>query len=240
MLEVEKITESGALEAHLHPSDSTAGLSAISEPIDTRGKTALALDEAVKVMVEALGLSPKAVAGVPPTQVLQTAGQLLREFVTGLQLLQQRQTDLLQMFNLSGSDSDSGGNNPLRFATDLGPALKYLLGSRGDSYLDSQDGVRDALSAIDMRQQAMIKAMCHALEDYLKHFDPDAVKSRVSETRKRGPRLQGSNKSRYWENYEKAFSVLTRHNEKHIPKQFAEEFARAYKIEILSLKEGES
>ena len=237
MLEAHKITEDSALAPHLQMGDSSAVLSAVEEQRVTKSATAEGVDKAVAALLESAGLKPQDLAGMPATHILRTVGQLLRAFVLGLRDLQHMQSNLIQMFDLAHDENKTGRNNPLRFSGELESTLKYLLGDRGDNYLSAPAGVSDAFRAINIRQQAMIKAMCHALEDYLTHFDPDALKSRVTDKQKRASARGGSNKSRYWEVYEEAYGILTRQNEKHIPQLFSEELARAYEIELLSLKE---
>lgn len=237
LLEEYKITDEFELAPHLQANDGSAELGAVEERPVPKSAAAKGADKAVAALLESAGLKPQDVAGMPANLVLQTVGQLLRAFVLGLRDLQHMQSNLIQMFDLSRDDNMTGRNNPLRFSGELESTLKYLLGDRSDDYLSAPAGVSDAFRAVNIRQQAMIKAMCHALEDYMTHFHPDALKSQVTGKQKRAATSSGSNKSRYWEIYEKAYGMLTRQNEQQIPRLFSEEFARAYEIELLALKE---
>lgn len=237
MLAADQISDDFALAPHLETNDDSAEPSAVEEQPASKDATAEGVDKAVAALLKSAGLKRQDLAGMPANHVLQTVGQLLRAFVLGLRDLQHMQSNLIQTFELSNNEDMTGRNNPLRFSGELESTLKYLLGDRSEDYLSAPAGVSDAFRAVNIRQQAMIRAMCHALEDYLTHFDPDGLKSQVTGKEKRGSTASGSNKSRYWEIYEKAYGFLTRQTEQQIPQLFSEEFARAYEIELLALKD---
>ena len=180
MLAADQISDDFALAPHLETNDDSAEPSAVEEQPASKDAAVEGVDKAVAALLKSAGLKRQDLAGMPANHVLQTVGQLLRAFVLGLRDLQHMQSNLIQTFELSNNEDMTGRNNPLRFSGELESTLKYLLGDRSEGYLSAPAGVSDAFRAVNIRQQAMIRAMCHALEDYLTHFDPDGLKSQVT------------------------------------------------------------
>ncbi len=183
--------------------------------------------------ITAAGLKPDAIAGVPPGDLMQTSGKLLRLMVGGLMELLRERSHMKDTFRLPQTVMQAAQNNPLKFSPSVDEALRYLLNDRNEgSYLSAEDAVKAGFRDVRQHEQALVKAMLQAVEDYVDRFDPEELKSRFDKGLKRGGLLAGSNKLKYWELYEESYHALTQRDDGGPPQLFSEEFARAYTQEM--------
>jgi len=238
LVDQDQMIEDEALAQHLQ-GDGASQLSeriALAKLTDPKSSKHIAEDKAVGVLLEAAGLKPGDLAGTVPSEVLQTTGQLLRGFVSGLTELIHERTRLKDTFRLPQTLIQSKQNNPLKFSPTTDDALKYLLGNHTESYLSAIEAVRGAFEEIQQHERAVPKAMLLALKEFLERFDPDELRSQFDQGLKRSPLLSGTNKLKYWELYQECFYVLTQAEDGKAPEAFSDEFARAYEHEVQVLK----
>ncbi len=191
--------------------------------------------------LEAAGIKPEAIAGQSPTEVLQGSAKLLRVMVSGLMELLRERSHMKDTFRLPQTVMQATQNNPLKFSPTVDEALRYLLNDRGEgAYLSADDAVRAAFRDVRQHEQALVKAMLQAVQDYVERFDPEELKSRFDKGLKRGGLLSSANKLKYWELYEESYPALTQREEGGPPQLFTEEFARAYLQELDGQKAARS
>ena len=191
--------------------------------------------------LEAAGIKPEAIAGQSPTEVLQGSAKLLRVMVSGLMELLRERSHMKDTFRLPQTVMQATQNNPLKFSPTVDEALRYLLNDRGEgAYLSADDAVRAAFRDVRLHEQALVKAMLQAVQDYVERFDPEELKSRFDKGLKRGGLLSSANKLKYWELYEESYPALTQREEGGPPQLFTEEFARAYLQELDGQKAARS
>lgn len=183
--------------------------------------------------ITAAGLTPDAIAGVPAGDLMQTSGKLLRLMVGGLMELLRERSHMKDTFRLPQTVMQAAQNNPLKFSPSVEEALRYLLNDRNEgSYLSAEDAVKAGFRDVRQHEQALVKAMLQAVEDYVERFDPDELKARFDKGLKRGGLLAGANKLKYWELYEESYHALTQRDDGGPPQLFSEEFSRAYTEEM--------
>ncbi len=183
--------------------------------------------------LNAAGIKPEAVAGQSAAQVLQGSGKLLRIMVSGLMELLRERSHVKDTFRLPQTVMQVAQNNPLKFSPGVDEALRYLLNDRSEgAYLGAEDAVRAGYRDVRQHEQALVKAMVQAVQDYVERFDPEELKTRFDKGLKRGGLLSSANKLKYWELYEESYPALTQAEDGGPPQLFAEEFARAYLQEI--------
>lgn len=181
----------------------------------------------------AAGIKPEAIAGQSPNEVLQGAAKLLRVMVSGVMELLRERSHMKDTFRLPQTVMQATQNNPLKFSPTVDEALRYLLNDRGEgAYLSAEDAVRAAFRDVRQHEQALVKAMLQAVQDYVERFDPEELKGRFDKGLKRGGLLSSANKLKYWELYEESYPALTQREEGGPPQLFTEEFARAYLQEL--------
>jgi type VI secretion system FHA domain protein len=216
------------------PAARTAEPTADATPENVVSPASSAADQrALDRFITAAGLKPEAIAGVPAGDLMQTSGKLLRLMVGGLMELLRERSHMKDTFRLPQTVMQAAQNNPLKFSPNIEEALRYLLNDRNEgSYLSAEDAVKAGFRDVRQHEQALVKAMLQAVEDYVDRFDPEELKSRFDKGLKRGGLLAGSNKAKYWELYEESYHALTQRDDGGPPQLFSEEFARAYTQEM--------
>lgn len=200
---------------------------------DATPATSVADQRALDRFITAAGLDPDAVAGVPAGDLMQTSGKLLRLMVGGLMELLRERSHMKDTFRLPQTVMQAAQNNPLKFSPNIEEAMRYLLNDRNEgSYLSAEDAVKAGFRDVRQHEQALVKAMLQAVEDYVDRFDPDELKARFDKGMKRSGLLAGANKLKYWELYEESYHALTQRDDGGPPQLFSEEFARAYTQEM--------
>ncbi len=235
-----------ALERHLKPADADAS-SAARKPVavPAPAKPAPAAPpqansaQALETFCKAAGLKPSDLRGSNPDEVLQAAGRLTRELLTGLAELLQNRARMKDALRLSQTIIRANRNNPLKFSANVQDALRYLLGEPGESYLPPDQAVRSAFDDVRNHQNALLKAMIHAVRDFAERLDPDELRSRFDRGLKRSPLLASSNKLKYWELYEESYHTITHAEEgEPMPRVVIEELTRVYEQELETLQQG--
>jgi type VI secretion system protein ImpI len=226
----DKIQDDMALERLLQPGNATGELSALSEKVDV---VAVTQEDAANSLLAAAGLQPEDVPGMTPTQIIETAGELLKEFAKGASKLSKAQTEMAELFDLAGTANPDSGRNPLKLSPGLQDTLKYLLGSDGgDSFIPPQKAVQELFSDLSVQQQAVLKAMSAALGEYIEKFDPEALEKSFDSN--------GSSDRGNWSNYALAYRDLTQNSGQTLPQSFGSEFARAYSEQLQALRNKHS
>lgn len=258
----DKLTADSHLQRHLSPSASAVAkvkgaaprpaAVAVSQPKKAAAKAvpapapppAAGSDPEQRVLnqfLEAAGIKPEAIAGQSPTEVLRGSAKLLRVMVSGLMEVLRERSHMKDTFRLPQTVMQAAQNNPLKFSPTVDEALRYLLNDRGEgAYLSAEDAVRAAFRDVRQHEQALVKAMLQAVQDYVERFDPEELKTRFDKGLKRGGLLSSANKLKYWELYEESYPALTQREEGGPPQLFTEEFARAYLQEVDGQKAARS
>ena len=245
----DKLTRDATLQRHLSPTKAVVekirggasrpvgvpAAAAAKKPPVLKEQAAPADPEqrALLLFLEAAGIKPEVIAGSTPAEVLKGSGKLLRVMVSGLMELLRERSHIKDTFRLPQTVMQAAQNNPLKFSPNVDEALRYLLNDRSDgAYLNAEDAVRAGFRDVRQHEQALVKAMLQAVQDYVERFDPEELKSRFDKGLKRGGLLSSGNKLKYWELYEESYPALTQREEGGPPQLFAEEFARAYLQEL--------
>lgn len=261
----EKLLMDSALQRHLRPEPSTLGRTPVIQPAPTFTRAAPARStgsvsasgpalqalasatpepepagdprlQAVIELLSAAGLDPEASAGVPPAEILQTTGRLLKLLTSGMMEMLRERGRLKDELRLPQTLIQSAENNPLKFAPSVEEALRLMLRDHGDSYLRGEDAARHALTDLRQHEAALRTATYRAVRDFVERFDPEELKRRFDQGLKRPSLLAGANRLKYWELYEETYQVLVQHDEGQPPRLFAEDFARAYSEELDSAR----
>lgn len=240
-----------ALERHVKPHDPDPSSAArkpaavapgVSQAPKPAGKSAPAPAGAaagMEVFCKAAGLKPSDLHGSNPEEILQTAGKLTRELLTGLADLLHSRARMKDALRLPQTIIRPAQNNPLKFSASVPDALRYLLGDPGEAYLPPELAVEAAFRDVKGHQQALFKAMIHAVRDFAERLDPDELRNRFDRGLKRSPLLAGANKLKYWELYEETYQTLVHQDEgAPMPRLVIEELTRAYEQEIEALQQG--
>ncbi|MEO8224703.1 MAG: type VI secretion system-associated FHA domain protein TagH, partial [Gammaproteobacteria bacterium] len=241
----DKLTRDSHLQRHLTPTKAVVAkargnaprpVAVPSAPKKPAAGPAAANDaeqRALALFLEGAGVTTEAITGHTPAEVLQGSGKLLRVMVSGLMELLRERSHMKETFRLQQTVMQAAQNNPLKFSPGVDEALRYLLNDRGEgAYLSAEDAVRAGFRDVRQHEQALVKGMLQAVQDYVERFDPEELKSRFDKGLKRGGLLSSGNKLKYWELYVESYPALTQREDGGPPQLFTEEFARAYAQEV--------
>src|SRR5688572_10771812 len=181
------------------------------------------------------GIDPASLPIAIQPQVLQLAGQILREMIVGLMDVTQNRTELRNRFRIAQPTSPAAQSNPLQQAAGVDDALRKLFEAHSRQ-LGPVEAVRDSFSEIKTHHQALVAAMHNAFMEFLARLDPEELQERFDRGLKRGGLLgAATNKMKYWELYGELYQSMGHTPKDELPHLFVEEFAKAYEAKLNEL-----
>ena len=197
-------------------------------------------DDLVDTFLDGLGLSRADLhPSVDLAEVMQNAGEVLREFVEGVNKLLISRADLKTSFSLDQTMVLPRHNNPLKLSENTRDSIQQLLVGREGEYLGPRDAVREVCRDLLFHQNAFLEAMSAAFNEFSDRFDPDELTQAFAEDVKSKPLLGFLNKMKYWELYCDMYPVMTDRGSGRFPSVFAEEFVQSYERQIADFKRHE-
>ncbi len=167
-------------------------------------------------------------------EVMQNAGQVLREFVAGTDQLIASRANYKSDFSLEQTTVLPRQNNPLKLSENTNDSIKQLLVGRSGEYLGPRDAVREVCRDLLFHQNAFVDAMASAFNEFADRFDPDELSERFDQNKK--PLLGAQRK--YWQLYTELYPVLVERSGARFPQILVEEFVSAYERNIAESKRG--
>jgi len=177
---------------------------------------------------------------IDPAEVLQNAGQVLRELVSGLGRMLKSRGNLKASFRLNQTTTLPRQNNPLKLAENDADSLRQLLVGRDGEYLGPRDAAREACRDLIHHQDALLDAMHAAFDEFVDRFDPEELVGAFRRDQAQKPYLSFFERLKYWQMYCDLYPVLTAKGDSRFPPLFAEEFVRTYERQIGEYKRVES
>jgi predicted component of type VI protein secretion system len=187
----------------------------------------------VEIFLQAAGLEPADLGGTRPEETMQIAGHLLRELLTGITEVIHTRGRVRDALRLSPGLMRPVLTQPVQNA---GEGLRQLRAGQPKA-ATLEEAVRGAMLDVRNHQQALFKAMIHALRDFMERLDPDELRGRFDQGLRRSALLAPANRFKYWELYEESYQALTQHPEgAPLPQVVTDELARAYEQELDALQ----
>jgi type VI secretion system protein ImpI/type VI secretion system protein len=175
-------------------------------------------DAALAALLRGAGLSPTAIQGSDPLEVIERAGATLRAAIAGLRALLIARADVKREFRIEQTMLRAAGNNPVKFAaTDEAALAALLAGGPGPRALAE---TVDDLTAHQVASLAATQAAARAL---LTRLAPEGL-----EAGEASGGLFGGREKRLWEAYRRLHVQVTEQFEDDFDSAFGKEFARAY------------
>ena len=184
-------------------------------------------DEAYARFLAAAGLKPRDVEGLPPAQVMEAAGRLLRQATDGLIRLLDARTRVRHQFGVGAQVTrfQAQGNNPLKWTRVPEQALRQLVGEPDKGFLGGAQAVQGAFEDLQAHEVAMLAAMQDALSATVQRFSPDAIKARGQA---KGGILPGAKEAALWRTFETEYRALAAESDAAYLDLFARHFRDAY------------
>ena len=217
--------------AAAQPNRSSAAKAPKSRPAPGSGSALLA------AFLRGAGVDPKEIhPSIDPVEVMETAGQVLRELVGGTSELLAGRANLKSMFRLDQTTVLPRHNNPLKLSASVDDSMKQLLLGKEGEYLGPLDSVREVCRDLKFHQDAMLEAMMTAFREFADRFDPDELQDSFDRSMSRKPLFGSFAKLKYWQLYCDLYPIMTQTGSGPFPQQVGEEFVRAYEKHIAEYK----
>lgn len=209
-----------------------------NEPLPVRAKNIkVTADDLFDTFLDGLGVSRSDFhASVDPAEVMQNAGEVMKEFVDGMGKLLISRANLKTAFKLDQTTVLPRHNNPLKLSENTIDSVMQLLVGRDGEYLGPRDAVREVCRDLLFHQDAFLDAMSAAFVEFADRFDPDELKAAFERSIGSKPMLGFLNKLKYWELYCDLYPVMTEKGGGRFPHMFAEEFVQSYERQINEFK----
>jgi type VI secretion system FHA domain protein len=173
---------------------------------------------------------------VDPAEVMQNAGEVLKEFVDGMGKLLYSRANLKTAFKLDQTTVLPRHNNPLKLSENTMDSIMQLLVGREGEYLGPRDAVREVCRDLLFHQDAFLDAMSAAFVEFADRFEPDELKSAFERSIGKKPIFSFLNTLKYWQLYCDLYPVMTEKGGGRFPQMFAEEFVQSYERQINEFK----
>ncbi len=170
------------------------------------------------------------------SDVMQNAGKVLRELVSGFADLMVSRSNVKTMFRLDQTTVLPHHNNPLKLSENINDSLKQLLIGRDGEYLGPQDSVREVCRDLKFHHDAVIEAMTASVRDFTERFDPAELQESFERSRSRKSLMDAFGKLKFWNLYCDLYPDLADAGDGQLPLQFGEEFVRNYEKRIADYK----
>lgn len=165
-------------------------------------------------------------------EAMRNAGEVLREFVTGVEKLLSSRAELKSAFRLDQTSILPRRNNPLKLSNNTGDLIKQLLVGREGEYLGPRDAVREVNQDLLAHQEAFLDAMTDAFVEFADRFAPDELTASFDRSLGRKPLFAFMAEMKYWGLYRDLYPIMTEKGGGRFPQMFAEEFVKAYERQI--------
>ena len=171
-------------------------------------------------------------------QAMYNAGDILREFIVGIEKLMQSRAELKSTFRLDQTTILQGRNNPIMLSQDTDDLVKQLLAGSDGEYLGPRDAIREVCRDLLVHQEAFLGAMTHAFVEFARRFDPEELAASFERSTGRKPLFRLLKELKYWGLYMDLYPTMTEKGNGRFPQMFAEDFFNAYERCIMeSLRE---
>jgi predicted component of type VI protein secretion system len=165
-------------------------------------------------------------------EAMSNAGEVLREFINGIENLLLDRADLKSTFQLDQTTILPGRNNPLKLAQNTEDLVRQLLVGRDGEYLPPRDAAREVCQDLLAHQEAFHDAMTDAFVEFAARFDPEELGANFELSLDRKPLFPFLQERKYWDLYKDLYPVLMEKGSGRLPQIFAEEFARTYERRV--------
>ena len=169
-------------------------------------------------------------------EIMQNAGEVMREFVDGTAELLASRANLKNAFRLDQTTVLPRHNNPIKLSANTKDSIKQLLVGKAGEYLGPRDAVREVCRDLLFHQEAFLDAMNSSFVEFAERLDPDELQLGFDRTLDSNFLTKFRDKTKYWDLYGDLYPTLTEKGGGRFPQMFSEDFVRAYERQIAEYK----
>lgn len=235
------IPDEGVAESRTgpRPESRERGPTPAKKPLGTAARTQPEASKQAALLREflaAAGCENFDISDEKASQIMRTAGEMLREAVQGsLEVLRAR-NDIRHELRVAMTTIRPVENNPLKFSPDVEEALFRLLVPQGRGYMAPVSAIREAFDDIKSHEVAVMAGMQAALKRVLARFDPALLEERLRKQSVLDSMVPMHRKARTWELFTELYAQIVREAEEEFDRFFGEEFAREYEEQSARLR----
>ena len=169
-------------------------------------------------------------------ELMQNAGEVMREFVEGTTALLASRANLKNAFRLDQTTVLPRHNNPLKLSANTNDSIKQLLIGKEGEYLGPRDAVHEVCRDLLFHQDAFLDAMNAAFNEFADRFEPDELEEDFNRTLNSNFLTRIFSRNKYWPLYRDLYPIMTEKGSGRFPQMYAEEFVKAYERQIAEYK----
>ena len=236
----EPLLEAGlaALDDHLDDNldDNDFGddeISAMHNAVRELSSGHVTADDLFDTFLDGLGVSRADLRpDVDIVEIMQNAGEVLREFVAGNEQLLASRARLKDAFRLEQTTVLPSHNNPLKLSENTSDSIRQLLVGKAGEYLGPRDAVREISRDLLFHQDAFLGAMVVAFREFADALDPDELERQFADLA--GGRLVPGflRQHKFWSLFRDRYPIVTEQGNSGLPQLLAESFVAAYEQEL--------
>jgi type VI secretion system protein ImpI len=162
-------------------------------------------------------------------------GQIVHTVVQGLIDVLRARAEFRSQLPVSGHSKGSLPNNPLRLAADADNAVSDLLRSSVEGELPPRQAIEDAFDEMRFHQLAVLAGLHAGFHCVTSRLDPHKLIEQGARSPAVGMARFGL-KGRYWDKYVGLFEHVVASAEGGLRRQYVDEFAAAYELQLANLK----
>jgi predicted component of type VI protein secretion system len=206
----------------------------IAVRVESRDELLPPPDSLLAAFLQGAGLHESEISEINEAEIMQLAGQLLRESVQGIRDLLKIREDLIFHFRVERETRfGPENNNPLKFALNTEEALKKLLRKQAmPGYLAPRQAMKEALQDLRGHEMAIVVGIKAALKEIFKRFNPEVFEQRWVEMSLLDTFIPIYHKARCWSLFKIRFKELVQEAEDDFDEFFVRAFANAYEEQI--------
>jgi type VI secretion system protein len=198
-------------------------------PLHQQATTWADLRSAVQAFCRGAGIDPASLSPESQSMLPLIAGQLLREFVVGLNDVAMARGSGPAAKAVAAIPNPPGTSNPLRNSRSVEEAIQRLFESHGRTHAGPVDSLRDVMQDMKDHEAAVAAGMRAGLQATLGQLSPTTVADKFEQGRARMLAPGQDPRPKYWEHYADFYRLVTQQNgEDDLPMSFIEAFGQEY------------
>ncbi len=185
--------------------------------------------------LEAAGVDHSRINDEELAEIMTRSGTVFRTLIEGAREVLMARNTIKDELRLEKTTISPDGNNPIKFSISGRQAVEAMVKPSVPGYKAGPASAEEAMADIKAHEVAMMSGMENAIKSLLGRFNPDTLAKKIEKDGGKGGFLKGK-KARYWEVFESLYGQISEEAEEDFHSLFGKEFAKAYAIQMKTIK----
>ncbi len=182
----------------------------------------------VRLLAKGAGVPESVFARLPPAELAEEMGVLLRVMADNLKQLLTARSELKDIVHATTHTMVmAADNNPLKFAPTVDEALALMFAPASGSYLDARRTIEQSFKDLKHHQIQTYSAMQVAIGMLVQDLDPKTIEQETEPDRGLSA-MVGSRKAKFWDAYVARWRIKVSRHEDGLLGVFLNHFAECY------------